>query len=257
MIWRSSRGWTSSFAGGNPRARGVSPSRKRRPVVKLLCGLARPNRGTIEIDGREVQNLTPKTSLQHKIGVIHQDATLIGSLNAVENVCAGLIRTPWYGRMRTMQMVQHTREILDELGVSLDLKVPVRRLAKADQHMVELARLVMIDPDILVFDEISGKLTPDEMELVYKLLFKYRNLGRESSIFPTTWTRSSSSPTGSRCFDDGALRGTEEIGNIDKAKLINLTYSFVLSREELSRRISSCTISKNTTRISSATSRSG
>ncbi len=202
-------------------------------LVKLLCGLARPNRGTIEIDGREVQNLTPKTSLQHKIGVIHQDATLIGSLNAVENVCAGLIRTPWYGRMRTMQMVQRTREILDELGVSLDLKVPVRRLAKADQHMVELARLVMIDPDILVFDEISGKLTPDEMELVYKLLFKYRNLGRGIIYISHNMDEIFQFSDRVTVLHDGALRGTEEIGNIDKAKLINLTYSFVLSREEL------------------------
>ncbi len=202
-------------------------------LVKLLCGLARPSRGTIEINGREVQNLTPKTSLQHKIGIIHQDPTLIGSLNAVENICAGLVTTPWYGRMRTLQMVRRTQEILAELGVSLDLRVPVRHLAKADQHMVELARLVMIDPDILVFDEISGKLTPDEMELVYKLLFKYRNLGRGIIYISHNMDEIFQFSDRVTILHDGTLRGTEEIGNIDKAKLINLTYSFVLSREEL------------------------
>ena len=202
-------------------------------LIKLLCGAASLEKGQIQIQGKTVSNLNPKTALAYRIGIIHQESNLIPSLNAVENIFAGLFSRTWYKTIRYQQMNARVEEIFESLGMKMDLKSPVRRLSKAEQHMVELARLVLIDPDILVFDEISGKLNPEEMELVYKLIFKYRELGRGIIYISHNMDEIFQFSDRVTILHDGLRRGTEEIVNIDKAKLLNLTYSFVLSREEL------------------------
>ena len=96
-------------------------------------------------------------------------------------------------------MVRRREELFRRLNVDINLEVPLFKLSMAEQLMVELARVLSIDPRIIIFDEISSKLTPVEMEVVYPILFEATARAAASSTSPTTWTRSSTSPTGSPC----------------------------------------------------------
>ena len=99
--------------------------------------------------------------------------------------------------------------------------------------MVELARLLSIKPEILIFDEISSKLTPVEMERVYSILFEEKR--KNNSIIYISHDMDEIFRFADRVtiLKDGYRRGTEEIKDLNRIKLINLTYSFVLSRKEL------------------------
>ena len=202
-------------------------------LIKLLCGAVPLEKGIIRIQGQSVTNLNPKSALEHKIGIIHQESNLIPSLNAVENIFAGLFTHTWFKTINYGEMNSRVDAIFQSFGIKIDMKSPVRKLNKAEQHMVELARMVLLDPNILVFDEISGKLNPEEMELVYKLIFNFKKQGRSIIYISHNMDEILQFSDRVTILHDGMRRGTEEIVNIDKAKLLNLTYSFVLSREEL------------------------
>jgi two-component system sensor histidine kinase AtoS len=100
---------------------------------------------------------------------------------------------------------------------------------------VELARALLLSPSILILDEISSKLTPQEMEIVYRIIRDYKREGKSIIYISHNMDEIFEFADRVTVLKDGIRRGTEEITNIDRVKLINLTYSFVLSREELTQ----------------------
>ncbi|HUI68942.1 MAG TPA: ATP-binding protein [Spirochaetia bacterium] len=204
-------------------------------LVKLLSGAVRKNSGRIVIDGEQVDGFTPKSSMQHKIGIVYQEIKVVPTLNAIENIFAGRTPVKAFGRIDRLSMVQEARRLFGKLDVDLNIEAPLFRLSMAQQLMVELARLLSTDPSILIFDEISSKLTPREMERVYPILFESR--AKKKSIIYISHDLDEIFRFADRVtiLKDGRCRGTEETKDLNRAKLIRMTYSFILSREELEK----------------------
>lgn len=204
-------------------------------LVKLLSGAVRKNSGRIFIDGEQVDGFTPRSSMLHKIGIVYQEIKVVPTLNAIENIFAGQTPVKLFGRIDHLSMVREARRLFERLKVDLDIEAPLFRLSMAQQLMVELARLLSTDPEILIFDEISSKLTPREMERVYPILFESRE--KKKSIIYISHNMDEIFRFADRVtiLNDGRCRGTEETKDLDRTKLIRMTYSFILSREELEK----------------------
>lgn len=101
--------------------------------------------------------------------------------------------------------------------------------------MIEIARALSVDPEILILDEISSRLTPTEMEKIYKLLFELKKKGQSIIYISHNMDEIFRFADRVTILQDGHRKGTEEIKNLDKIKLIKLTYSFILSRDELEK----------------------
>lgn len=130
-------------------------------------------------------------------------------------------------------MRRHAREVFARLGMRIPLDVPVENLSEAEQHMIELAKVISLDPDILILDEISSKLTPDEMENIYALLSASKRKGKSVIYISHNMDEIFDIANRVTILHNGYKRGTEDIRDLDKVKLIKMTYSFVLTREEL------------------------
>lgn len=204
-------------------------------LVKVLNGSVKQDSGEIVFDGSRVERFTPQSSLNSGIGMVYQDENVLDSLNAVENIFAGRLMCNWGGRIDYPAMVRRTEELMARLRIEMDIHTPLNRLSKADQHMVELAKALAHDPKLIIVDEISSKLTPQEMELVYPVLLRSREQGK--SIIYITHNMDEVFQFADRVtiLKDGCRTGTENISDIDRIDLIKLTYSFVLSRNELKR----------------------
>jgi len=202
-------------------------------LVKLLSGAAKKESGGIILAGKAVDSFTPRTSMQHKIGMLYQETNIVPSLNAVENIFAGQTPVKWLGKPDYRQMVGKARSLFHRLNVDINLEVPLFKLSMAEQLMVELARVLSIDPQILIFDEISSKLTPIEMERVYPILFEAKNANKSIIYISHNMDEIFQFADRVTVLKDGYRLGTEEIKDLDRMKLIRMTYSFVLSREEL------------------------
>jgi two-component system sensor histidine kinase AtoS len=104
-----------------------------------------------------------------------------------------------------------------------------------EQHMVELARVLSYDPVILILDELSSKLTPEEMERIYPLVLSLKKSGKSIIYISHNMDEIFAFSDRVTILNEGRRMDTESIKDLDRIKLINMTYSTLLSREELNR----------------------
>ncbi len=146
-------------------------------LVKVLSGAATVSDGSIFFEGRRVDTFTPRSSLEQGIGIVYQDLSIIPHLNAVENIFTGRMIRRGLRRLDHRAMESQASQILLSLECRFDLRVPLSKLKPAHQHMVELARALARSPKVLILDELSNKLTPVEMKVVYRTVLDLREAG--------------------------------------------------------------------------------
>ncbi len=204
-------------------------------LVKLLSGAVRRQSGEILFDGRLVDSFTPRSAIRSGIGMVYQNLTVIPSLSAAENIFSGGFLKAGPVRLDHRRMNEKAGELFASLAYPVDVEVPVSRLSVAAQHMVELARVLSFDPRVLILDEVSSKLTPEEMERIYPLMLRLREQGRSVIYISHNMEEIFQFADRVSVLKDGRRMDTERIEDLDRVKLVRLTYSSMMSREELGR----------------------
>lgn len=204
-------------------------------LVKLLSGAVRKAAGEILFEGRRVEFFTPQSAIRQGIGTVYQHLCLIPSLTATENIFAGRMVRRGLVWLSHRRMSEVARGVFARLDFHIDTEVPVNRLSVAEQHMVELARVLFLDPRILILDEVSSKLTPQEMERIYPLLLQFRREGRSVIYISHNMDEIFEFADRVTILKEGLRTDTSSVKDLDRIKLLKLTYSFFLSREELNR----------------------
>ena len=202
-------------------------------LVKLLSGAVTKEQGTIWFRGQEVQSFTPKSAMQNRIAIVYQNMNVIPSISAIENIFTGQRLTSRMGFLDLRTMESRAVQLFGTLHVDIDPHARLEDLTEAEQLMVEIAKALSIEPKLLIFDEISSKLTPREMETIYRLLFEFKGAGRSVIYISHNMDEIFEFADRVTILKNGQRQGTEEIQDVDKLKLIKMTYSYVLSREEL------------------------
>ncbi len=204
-------------------------------LVKLLSGAVKKESGSIIIKDKNIEYFTPRSAMQNRIGIVYQDLNIIPSINAVENIFSGQRIVSAFGFLNKKLMKKKAVDLLSYLDTKINMDIPLSFLTKQEQQMIEIARALSVDPEILILDEISSRLTPTEMEKIYKLLFELKKKGQSIIYISHNMDEIFRFVDRVTILQDGHRKGTEEIKNLDKIKLIKLTYSFVLSRDELEK----------------------
>lgn len=200
-------------------------------LIKILTGAAKHQRGTIRLYGKTVHGFTPAESMRQKISVVYQELSVIPTMDAVENIFLG---QPLTLKESTYDyQIKKARSAMHRLGVDVDLTRPLEQLSKDQQIMVEMARALSIEPDILILDEISRKATPANMVKIQKVMAELKRQGASVIYLSSNIDEIFEFADRVTILKDGQSVGTEPVQNLDKIKLINMTYSFVLNREEL------------------------
>ncbi|WP_449044002.1 sugar ABC transporter ATP-binding protein [Paracoccus versutus] len=146
-------------------------------LMKILCGIIQPSEGTIRIEGTERHFANYDEAIAAGVGIVFQEFSLIPHLNAVENMFLGReIRTP-LRLLDRAAMRARAIEIMRQLAVDVALDVPVHRLSVAEQQFVEIAKALSLEARILVLDEPTATLTPNEVEHLFKVMRELRRQG--------------------------------------------------------------------------------
>jgi len=149
-------------------------------LMNVLTGLYRPERGRIEIDGREVRFASPRDSLACGIGMVHQHFMLVPAHSVFENILLALDGVP--GILAKRRLKERIRTVIEEFDLDLDLDSPVWKLSIGAQQWIELIKLLMRDCRLLILDEPTAVLTPQESDRLFAVLAKLREQGK-SVIF--------------------------------------------------------------------------
>jgi two-component system, NtrC family, sensor histidine kinase AtoS len=202
-------------------------------LVKLLSGAVKKKEGEIVFQDKKLGDVTPKLAIRRGIGIVYQNLSVIPALNAVENIFTGRMIRTWYGTLNHSRMIEQTLSLFEKIEVDFDITRPLYKLPVGYQHMVEFARVLMMDPELIILDELSNKLTPEEMKKVYRIVFEQKNNGK--SVIYITHNMDEIIRLADRVtiLKDGFRRGTEQVKELDKYRLFQLTYSFTVDQEKL------------------------
>lgn len=199
-------------------------------LVKILTGAVTPTRGSVIVNEQFIDSFSPKTAIEHKISVVYQNIHVIPALSVLENVFIHQIpiKSAHY-----LSALNKAKSIFSQLDVDIELNKTVSELHQEEQIMVEIARALSIDPKLIIFDEISSKLTPTTLEHLYQIIFDLKQKGTGIIYISDNIDEIFEFADRVTILKDGLRRGTEKLKDLDKIRLMNLTYSHVLNREEL------------------------
>jgi simple sugar transport system ATP-binding protein len=138
-------------------------------LMKVLFGLYSPDEGHIEVNGREVRVTSPHTAINLGIGMMHQHFMLVPSLTVAENITLGMepARGPFYDLAKATAL---TRELSARYGLSVDPGAPVRAISVGQRQRVEILKALARGARILILDEPTAVLTPQETDELFGVL---------------------------------------------------------------------------------------
>ncbi len=145
-------------------------------LVKMLSGVVRPDQGTLELDGRTVEFRSARDAVAHGITIVAQELSLFPDLTVLENLFpygAPLHR----GLLDRAAMADRARPVLQELGLTCDLRQRVGELDLADQQLVEISRALLLDPKVLILDEPTSALPAAAVDRLAAVLDGLRERG--------------------------------------------------------------------------------
>jgi len=146
-------------------------------LMKCLIGMYRPDKGTIKIKGEPVQFQDTMDALRSGISMIHQELNLVPYMTVAENIWLG--REPMkFGFVDHVRLNQVTQELLNRLNIRLKAERMVGELSIASQQMVEIAKAVSWDSDIVIMDEPTSALTETEVAHLFTIIRDLREQGK-------------------------------------------------------------------------------
>jgi ribose transport system ATP-binding protein len=173
---RALRGVDLDLHGGEVLALVGENGAGKSTLIKVLSGAHLPDAGSIQLHGHGVRFISPLEARQAGIAVIYQEFNLVPSLTAIENIFLGQ-EPARAGFVRRGEERRRTTELFARLGVAVDPDAPCRELTVAHQQLVEIARALAFDARIVVMDEPSATLTPQEVERLFGMIGDLRTRG--------------------------------------------------------------------------------
>src|SRR5690242_3471681 len=145
-------------------------------LMKVLAGVVRPDAGRIVLDGRALAIDSPKAARKLGIGIVYQELSLFPERSVLANLFVN--REPLRGGLVSLAaMEEMSRDLLAQLGLEADLRAPVSRLSIGEQQLVELCRVLLEAPRLLILDEPNSALNERETERLFTVLRRLRTGG--------------------------------------------------------------------------------
>ena len=152
-------------------------------MMNILYGLAKPDAGQIKIFGREVQISSPEKAINLGISMVHQHFMLMPNLSVLQNIILG--RAPARaGFINKKAAVAQIEEIMATYGLNMDLSSKIYQLSVGEMQRVEIVKALYRNAKIIILDEPTAVLTPQETDRLMEVLLKLKEQGK-SIIFIT------------------------------------------------------------------------
>lgn len=136
-------------------------------LMNILYGVLKPDSGQIILDGQEVNIHRPRDARALGVGMVHQHFMLVPALTVVENIILATCQTPLINMKKTSQRI---RELSTKFGLEVDPAAVVKDLSVGQQQRVEIIKALYDSCKILILDEPTAVLTPQEAKELFKII---------------------------------------------------------------------------------------
>ena len=145
-------------------------------LMKALAGAVRPDAGEIRVRGHAVDLATPMVARRHGIGIVYQELSLFPERSILANLFVDQEPTR-FGLVDTAAMASRAAPVLARMGLDVDPALPVRLLGIGERQLVELSRLLIERPDVLILDEPNSALNERETTRLFAILRELSSAG--------------------------------------------------------------------------------
>ena len=142
-------------------------------LMNMLSGIYFPDEGQIYIHGKPVTIASPKDAFRYGIGMIHQHFKLVDVFTATENIVLGL-----EGKLNLAEAGKKVKEICDKYGFDIDPNQKIYDMSVSQKQTVEIVKVLYRGADILILDEPTAVLTPQETDKLFAVLRAMRDDGK-------------------------------------------------------------------------------
>ena len=144
-------------------------------LMNMISGIYFPDHGSIYIGGKEVMITSPRDAFQYKIGMIHQHFKLVDVFTAAENIVLGAEEQGTFNMKKTARKIG---EISRQYGFDINPNKKIYEMSISEKQTVEIIKVLYRGADILILDEPTAVLTPQETQKLFKVLRRMRDDGK-------------------------------------------------------------------------------
>ena len=148
-------------------------------LMNMIAGISFPDEGHIYVRGQEAAIRSPRDAFDLGIGMIHQHFKLVDVFSAAENIVLGLDEK---GRYDIRKVAQRVREISERYGFDIDPNKKIHEMSVSEKQTVEIVKVLYRGADILILDEPTAVLTPQETKKLFDVLRRMRDDGKSIII---------------------------------------------------------------------------
>lgn len=147
-------------------------------LMKIIAGIYTPDSGSFKLRNQEVSLSSPLDALENGIAMIHQELNLMNSMTVAENIWIRREPKTAFGFIDHRELKRRTDALFEQLNIPIDPEIEVGKLSVANRQMVEIAKAVSYESDVLIMDEPTSALTEREVEHLFKIIRSLKAQGK-------------------------------------------------------------------------------
>lgn len=200
-------------------------------LIRILAGIYTPDEGRILLEGKEKHFRTPNEAQNSGISVVHQELKLAETLTVTENIFLGHLLYAKSGLVNWKEMRLKARDMIQNLGMDIDVDMQVSKLSVAQKQIVEICKAINGKSKILIMDEPSATLTEKELEVMFEIVRKLRSDSYTVIYISHRLDEIFNLADNVTVLRDGKHIKTLPVREVTKEKLINLMVGRVMGNE--------------------------
>lgn len=191
-------------------------------LMSILFGLYQPDEGEIRVRGKKVVISNPNVANDFGIGMVHQHFKLVEDFTVVENIILGMEPTKSMGRIDIESAAKKVEEISEKYGLKVDPYAKIKDISVGMQQRVEILKMLYRDAEILIFDEPTAVLTPQEIVELLSIMKGLTKKGK--SILLITHKLAEIKEVADDCsvLQKGKYIGTVDVATTDELKMAEM-----------------------------------
>ncbi len=185
-------------------------------LTKIMAGVVEPSEGSMYFRGHKVSFRTPSEALAMGISMVFQETSLVPSMTVAQNLYLG--NEKFLNRLRRLNIA--AQQFLQSLNFTVDPTALVATLGAAQRQMLEIARAVRLNASVLIFDEPTASLTPEEKRYFFSLIKRLRREGVSIIFISHALEESLAISDRITILRDGERIVTDVTGNLDHTRVV-------------------------------------
>jgi inositol transport system ATP-binding protein len=191
-------------------------------LMKIIAGIYRPDSGSFHLRGKDIQLSSPLDALENGIAMIHQELNLMPFMTVAENIWIRREPKTAIGFVDHAELHRKTASLFDRLNINIDPEIEVRDLSVANRQMVEIAKAVSYESDVLIMDEPTSALTEKEVTHLFEIIRGLKSQGKGIVYITHKMNELFEIADEVSVFRDGRYIGTHAAANVTRDDIIRM-----------------------------------